>query len=336
MSELGLTKNQVITELTRSPHGELTEYIKTGRAIAEQDPEFAAHLIAWNARNGQIRDSKVALPVVTLSVPGFNGELSENSLAHLATLDPRNLLRAVRFAKQLKIPAHGRALRRVVEKYLRAREAKRGWWDATTLQHRATMKELYALNSVKPGGEYENTVLFGRTLDKTKAPLPRGSVFEAVARLRTMSPVEAAGTIITRKIPFLVAVGALGARMKETDLVLALINQMSPTELVNNTKMLERLGIKTVPALRGAYEEALRKAASAKTSTFKATRAAEAVEDEALKEKLKGLQEKQISALGGVEGNWLVLGDKSQSMTHAIDAAKTLANQMSLVKNEFR
>jgi len=325
MAERGLTKNQVVTELTKSPHGALAEYITIGRKITQEEPEFIAHLIAWNEKFGQIRDSKVALPIITLSVAGFNGELADNSLAHLALLDPRNLIRAIRFGKEIHTPNHGRAIRRMAEKYLRAREAKRGWWDRTSLQHRGSMKELYALNSIKPGGQYENVVLFGRTLEGAKMPLPKGSVFEAVARLKSMASDEAAGTILTKKIPFLVAVGALGKRISEPDMVLALINRMTAAEIVTNTKMLERLGVKTNPALRSAYEEGLKRVAESKDLSFKATRAAEAIDDEGLKAKLQAAQDKQIQRLGGIEGNWLVLGDKSSSMQEAIEGSKVLA-----------
>jgi hypothetical protein len=41
-----------------------------------------------------------------------------------------------------------------------------------------------------------------------------------------------------------------------------------------------------------------------------------------LKEKLQGLQDKKIKALGGPEGNWLVLADKSGSMSRAIEASR--------------
>ena len=40
------------------------------------------------------------------------------------------------------------------------------------------------------------------------------------------------------------------------------VERMTPTELVTNTKMLEKLGIKTNPALRGAYEKALERTAA--------------------------------------------------------------------------
>jgi hypothetical protein len=143
-----------------------------------------------------------------------------------------------------------------------------------------------------------------------------------------MSPTEAAGSIMKYRIPFLIAMGALGAKAKEPDLVQALIGAMSASELVTNTKMLEKLGMKTNPALRGAFDAALAKAATSKKNTLKTTQAVEAVEDAGLKEKLRGLQAKQIAAVGGPEGDWVILADKSGSMHHAIEIACHVAGAL--------
>jgi hypothetical protein len=240
MAERGLTKNEIVSSLTKSPHGKLEEYQAVGARAAVEEPEFFGHLIAFNRIKGQIRDSKVALPVIALSVPGVHEDFRQNALAHLALLVPRELLRAIRFAIQIRTPGNGVALRRVVEQYLRAKEANWAVWERTAVQHRAALRGLYSIWHVKPG-TMADAVLF-------KGQRPKGSVFEAIANLKNMTASEAAGTIMERKIPFLIAMGALGPKAKEPDLVLALIERMSAAELVNNTKMLEKLGIKTVPA----------------------------------------------------------------------------------------
>lgn len=316
-AEHGLTKNQIIKELTRSPHGKLAEYVPIGGPAQQEEPEFFAHLIAWNDLRGQIRDAKVALPVIALSRGKTHEDFSENALAHMATLDPRNFLRSLRFARELKTPNYGKAIRQTVERYLRAREKRLPWWIKTAVQHRKSLKELYALYHVKPF-PFADQVLF-------KGYRPKNSVFEAIAQLRGMAPVEAAGTILECKIPFLIALGALGPRAKEPDLVLALIDRMSPTELVTNMKMLERLGVKSNPALRSALEEALKKAAKSDKNIMKTTVAADAVEDEGMRAKLQNLQEKQIQKTQGIDGNWLILGDKSGSMQECIDVSRHIA-----------
>lgn len=315
--EQGLTKNQILSELSRSPHGKLTEYVDIGVKAVKQEPEFMAHLIAWDHVKGQVRDAKVALPVVSLKDPSFPTELAENSLAHLAKLGPRELLRAYRFALELKLPGHMRQIRKLVECYLKEQEHEPvSKWNRLAVQHRHTLKELYALTHTKPG-EHANLILF-------KGEKPKGSIFETVSQLGNMSPKEAAGSIMEWRIPFLIALGALGKKAKEPELVLALINRMSATELITNTKMLEGLGMQTNPMLKGAYQEALKKAQTSTKNVLKTTRAAENIDNEELKANLRGVQEKQLASMA-IEGNWLVLGDKSGSMAQAIEVAREVS-----------
>jgi hypothetical protein len=311
--ETGLTRNQIISVLTKSPHGDLAEYVPVGVRAAKEDPDFYAHLIAWNERKGAIRDAKVALPVLALTAPGTfaDEELRDNALAHIVKLDPRNLVRSVRFSKGQPIKER-RRLSRVVEMYLREREDSRSKFDRVAMQHKASLKELYALLHIKPGNHAQKVLFAGEKI----------GVFGDIAKLKDMNPAEAAGTIIGKRIPFLVAMGALGAKAKEPDVVQALITAMSPAEVVTNAKMLERLGVKTNPALRASFEAALKRAAeSGRTgATLKATQAAQAVGG-AVGEKLRGLQEKQIDKIQ-VDGDWLVLADKSGSMGHSIETAR--------------
>lgn len=324
-TEAGLTRNQIIQELTRSAHGKLSEYVPVGLAAA-RDAEFYAHLIAWNEKTGQLRDSKVALPVLSLASKEYPADLVQNSLAHIAMLDPRMLERAIRFAKAIEIPGRMGQIWRVVEAYLRAREKNWAWWERAALQHRETMKTLYSLGHVKPNAMAQ-MILFDRNY-------PHGTVFYELSKLGERTPLEIAGKIMKHRIPFLVAHGALGSKMKEVDVVLALLGAMSPTEVVTNTAFLERLGIKTNPALRAGYEAALVKVADSKKATFKTTAAADAQTDEKLEVKLRAVQEKQLRALA-IEGNWLILGDCSSSMDSAIESAKLIAATLAkLVKGQ--
>lgn len=320
ITEKGLNKNQIIQELTRSPHGKLEEYVPNGARAQRDESEFFAHLISWNAARGQIRDAKLALPVIALSQGKTHDEFAENALAHLCSLDPRNLLRAFHFSLDLKTPSYRRAITRAIERYLRAREANKSWWTKTAVQHRHTLKDLYCLCHVKPSN-YADAILF-------LGAKPKGSIFEAIAQLKNMSPREAAGTILEMKIPFLIATAALGKKASDPDLVLALIAMMSPTELVTNAKRLEKLGIKTNPALRSAFEEGLRRVTSSGKNMLKTTVAAEAVEDESTRAKLRGVQEKQLQKAAGIEGNWLVLGDKSASMQLCIETSRHVASTL--------
>lgn len=320
--ESGLTKQRILAELSRSAHGELKEYLPIGKQAAKAESEFFAHLIAWDRAKGQVRDAKVALPIVALSVAGVPEEFIENALAHLTMLNPRELLKAYRFALEVKLPGRMRAMRRLIGSYLEEKQKNWPRFERTALQHRKVLKELYALTDADCGDK-ARALLFGvdRKTGK-RLSYPEGSLFQIVAQLKDMSPIEAAGTIIERKIPFLIARGALGAKAKEPELVLALLKAMTPNEVINNTKAFQELGVKTDPALRGAFEAALERASKSTSNVLKATTAVDAVEDEELKEKLRGVQERQIEKFGGVDGRWLVLADKSGSMSQAIEVSR--------------
>ena len=325
MPEVGLTKNQILSELSRSAHGKLAEYIPVGQKAAKTEAEFFAHLIAWDAQKGQIRDAKVALPIIALSA-ATEPEFIENAFAHVAALGPRELLKAIRYAKA--VPGIRASVRKklyaLVEQYLRSKEKSWDTWQRIAAQHHKVLKELYALSHTKPGSDKIRAVLFGEDEKGNKVPLPKGSIFEAIANLKNMTSGEAAGTIMEWKIPFIVAQGALGDKIKDGAIVQALIERMSATELVTNTAMLEKLGMKDNPILRGAFDKALEKAQSSTKNVLKTTRAAENIKNETVKAQLQGLQDKQLKNMG-VEGNWLVLGDRSSSMSHAIEASREIA-----------
>lgn len=325
MNERGLTKNEVIRELARSPHGKYEEYIPMGVRAANEEPEFFAHLISWNRQKGSIRDAKVALPLVSLMAKRFTEpEFVENSLAHLATLGPRELLKAYRFMDTNRVLGHMTAVRKLVRGYLLRKERNWAKWEREMLVHRSTLRELYAIVRKHPFDDRTRACLWRKDREGRRMPYPFGGLFELVANLQHMGPVEAAGAILSNHLPFIAVEGALGKNRDNPDLVLALIGRMTATELVTHTKALERMGIKTNPVLRGAFAEALRKAQSDTKNVLKTTAAVEEIEDEGLKVQMQDLQEKRIAKLAA-EGDWLVLADKSQSMANAIEASRHIS-----------
>ena len=339
MEKTAVTKNQIVNELIRIGHGDLSIYLDTGLKAVETEPELFAHLIAWNYKNGKVRDSKAAFPVIALRGEK-DDELYENAIAHLCMLSPRELLKAVEFHKKMAckgiittpdtgvrktkgigLTAKGGAgtmLKQAITRYIRAQEANRSRWNKTALLHRKSLKALYALYHVKPA-KFAQRILF-------EDDRPPNSVFEAVYNLKNMSPEEAAGTILNYKIPFQIAKDKVPGLEKKPEITLALMEQMTGAELINNTNMLKRLGVFTNPTLKMAYDKAAERAMQdTKVSTLKASKAIESVSDPEAKKKLKKIQDDQLIKLGGIDGDWLVLGDKSGSMTSAIGVARQVS-----------
>jgi hypothetical protein len=308
-----ITQNQIVNQILHIGHGNLDIYSDVGLKA------LFAHLIAYNQIKGEIRDSKVALPVLALRGEQ-DMEFYENAAAHLCLLDARNFVRALRYHKSLPSPQSGggKWLKDAIELYIRNRERKTTWWDRTALQHRDSLKTIYAMNHLKPSAR-ANRILF-------KREYPEKSVFKRLIELKTMAPQEAAGTILNYKIPFLIAVGALGGIKDKTDIILALIEGMSKAELINNTTALKRWGVMDNPALKTAYDKGLASEKKGKVSTLKAGQAAKAVGDKKLAKKLEKVQEEQIDKKGGIEGDWLILGDRSGSMDQSIEVAQQVSS----------
>ena len=326
--------NELVNSLSQSAHGDYDKYKDITYKAAENDPDFLAHFIAWSIAKSEIRDSKVAIPILSLRKIR-NNALAENSIAALMTLSPRDLVKAYRFNKKLsagkEIIVEGKRayLQEAIQEYLTIQEENRGWWDKTAIQHRASLKELYAVSHTRPS-VFAQDILFDKKY-------PRGSVFAKIAKLNSVSPSEAAGIIINHNIPFQIAMGALGVKKeafeKNPEFVLALMGGMSGQQLVNNTNFLKSLGVFNSPVLNSEYNKALERAKKDKrTSTLKAGKAIENISknendvDQKIAAKLSQLQEVKIEKTGGIEGDWLVMGDISGSMETAIGMSVQLSS----------
>lgn len=336
MYETGITREAILNELSRSAHGKLGEYFPIINPATKVDPEFVAHLIAWDFINGQVKDSKLAIPVLTLQEHEFPDELVENSLAHLMLQPPREILKALKFACELGVMArrqHG--LDKAIRSYLQNKESEPGKWSRLAIRHRRSLKSLYALTRC-PMPQWGSVALFGWYKDsngnKVYAPYPAGSVFADIANLHQMEPTAVAATIQKWHLSPLIVSGAMtGAKSKQEDsaVVQATMNQMSDTEVVTRAASLERKGLSRDLSLKETFRKKISKATKSSKATLKTSVAAEQIEDESLKTMLKELQERQIQAqkdVGrGIDGNWLVIADKSQSQEAAIEISKHVA-----------
>lgn len=328
-NEAGLQRSQILNEISRSAHGKLAEYDNIiGKACAS-DPEFLAHLIAWDFVNGQVKDSKIALPVLTLAHQEFPDELTENSLAHLAMQPPRELVKALKFSIETgSVARRQRKLEAVIRLYLAHKEAEPGKWNRLAARHRRSLKTLYSLAHAK-APIWVSAALFGfyKNADGEKIPASYalGSIFADIAGLSKMDPKSVAATIQKWHLSPLVVSGAMaGAKAAQQDsgVVQATMEQMSDTEVVTRAKSLEKRGLSRDAALKETFRTKVAKATKSHKATLKTSVAAEEVEDESLKTMLRELQERQIQtqkdAGRGIDGNWLVIADRSQSQEVAI------------------
>ena len=115
--------------------------------------------------------------------------------------------------------------------------------------------------------------------------------------------------------------------------LLALIERMSPQELINNLGSLKRRGALDNVDLKALIETKLEEAKTAtRVSAFKAEEAAKAVGLPAdVTQKLEAITDTQIKAKGRITRPTALLVDKSASMEQAIELGKRIGSMVSAV-----
>jgi hypothetical protein len=318
---------RLLNTLFTTPHRKLEEIHPVHQDLVKQDPLFYAHLGAWYRENGDVRDH-AEMFALTLCLSSFEGH-REAGLAMVRDLPPYEVGRVVDFIKGRVEKKNGketrwglfknvpRSLKTEVEHYLREREKNPIQFDGAALHARKTLKRLYAALHVKPGPRAQ-AILF----DENPPEDSRLAVLKKIAK--STEPSEQAKLIVEHRIPYRIA-SSVVAQMTPSVLV-ALIETMTPQELINNVSSLKKRGAMDHPDVKKLIEEKLENAKGAKrVSAFKAKEAIKAAgADPALAEKLHAVTENQVRAKGTIKRPTALLVDKSGSMEQAIAVAQQL------------
>lgn len=305
----------ILNSLLTTPHRQLGDVALLHRSMVERDPLFYGHLAVWYQQRGDVRDHKEVFVgnLLTSTVPGHRGA----GFVMLQQLPPYQVARVVDFVKQQRgtLP---RSARTAVTRYLREREENPVFFDRAAVRARKSMKHLYASLHIKPG-QRADAVLF-------KDEPPADSLAFALKRLaRAQNAAMQAELIVEHNIPFTVAVGAL---RKLTPVVLAaLINQMSPQEVINNLGALRKRGALEHADVKALVDEKLTQAAEAteRVSAFKAMKAAEVAGVGAeVAARLEQVASAQVRQRGRITKTTALLVDKSGSMTVALEVGKQI------------
>lgn len=292
---------------------ELSDLVKIHADALELDVHFYGHLAAWFHKNGRVRSFREVFCAGLFASP--LPEHREAGWVILQSLAPHQVANVVKAAKQHfhKAP---RTLRSAVVDFLRQREANPFVFDRAAARQGKALKELYAALHIAPG-QRAQSVLFARKP-------PEGSLAAKVKALaNSTSPAEQALMILDLKLPFPVAVGAV--RQLTPAVLAALVEVMTPAEVMNHLKMLEALGALEHKELRQRVEEKLKEAATdTRVSDLKGLKAAKIVKDDNIRQQVEAVVQQRASAQGNIVRSTAILVDKSSSLTVAIDAAMQL------------
>jgi len=217
-----------------------------------------------------------------------------------------------------------RSVKTEVARYLAEREADADWFDSTVLVARKSLKRLYAVLHLQPN-ERAQKILFD------KDPPADSRLFALRTLAQASEPIEQARAIIEHRIPYRVAATVI--KQMTPTVLLALIERMSPQELINNLGALKRRGALDNPELKSLIEAKLTDAKSAdRVSAFKADEAAKAAGVSAdVQQRLAAVADAQVKAKGRISRPTALLVDKSASMEQAIELGKRIGAMVSTV-----
>lgn len=315
---------ELLNSLLSTPHRQLDQAAKVHQEMREMDPVFYGHCGVWYFRNGDVRDHKELFVAHLLT-----GEMVEHRDAGymlLQELPPYQVERAVAFMKASlnRVP---RSARTAVARYLRRREADDAFFDGAAVRARKALKSLYAGLHIRPS-ERADAILF-------KDAPPVGSLpFVLKALARVDEPAEQARLILESRVPFAIAVGAV--KTLTPSVLVALIETMSPQELINHMKALKERGALDHAEVRELVERKLDRARTDnRVSAYKARVAAEASGvDGDLTARLEKVTDDQVKRRGRIVRPTALLVDKSSSMTCAIELGVRLAALVSGIADE--
>lgn len=315
---------EMLNSLLTTPHRELEKVAEVHKDMIELDPIFYGHLAVWYLANGEVRDHQEVFVGNLLGSPLT--EHRDAGFVMLQTLPPYQVARVIRFMKRNlnKVP---RSTKTAVTKYLRTREQNPRFFDRAALRAKKALKSLYAGLHIRPDARAD-AVLF-------KNSPPEGSLAAAVKLLAAnTSPTEQARVIVANKIPYTIAVGAL--RKLTPTVLVALIDGMSPSEVINNLKGLKARGAFNCPEVKAFIDGKLEAAKKdPRVSAYKAKVAVKAAGvDKETAEKLAQVTEVQIKAKGRIKRPTALLVDKSSSMQCAIEVGKQLGAMVSGIADE--
>ena len=360
----------ILNTLLTTPHRDLAKVWPVHRNMVERDPLFYVRLAAWYAEHGDVRDHKEMF-VVTLALSAFDGH-RDVGLALLRSLPPYELVRVVDFihgrkssrkvrvaekqvrqSKARKLLASvlkkkapevhkmdaqfvtrvddfglfknvPRSIKTEVTRYLKEREADHDWFDSSVLVARKSLKRLYAVLHIRPD-ERAQKILFEQD------PPADSRLFALRELAKADNPVEQARAILEHRLPYRVA--ATVVRQMTPTVLLALIDRMSPQELINNLGSLKRRGALDNADLKALIEAKLQTAKTAeRVSAFKAEEAAKKAGVSAdVVQQLEAIADTQVKAKGRIARPTALLIDKSSSMQQAIELGKRISAMISTV-----
>lgn len=343
---------EMLNSFMSCPHRDTERIAEIHKNLQEQDPLFYSHLASWYEKNGEIRDHKEVFASMLIVDPYFeNREVGLGLWQKHPAFMKRRILgfikgkkvkvsqktdQKVRNKKGKQVSKRVASIKTVgifkniptafkneATKYLRWLESDNDRFDRAVSRSFDDIKTLYASLRIKPA-ERANQILF-------KKDYPEDSRFMVYAQIsEAKSPDEAAKLIVQHKIPYTTAVGLV--KQITPSILVALINSMSPQEVINSVSSLKDHGAFDNPQIKKLIQDKLEKAKKSKSvSALKSKTAKKAgnIDDAEISKALDEVADEQIKKSGAIKMPTAILVDRSGSMQRALEVGKRAASMVS-------
>ena len=309
-------RHALIDAFMVASHGDLKALSAVHDRAIQEDPLLYGPLARWYQQHGAIRDHHELFVAHCLASPF--PEHREHGLVLLQTLRPYQVARVVRFLKET-LRHKTRIARSAVRTYLQRREADVEWFDECCIRDSKSMKYLYATLRIKPSPRAEQILFQGKP--------PAESRVAASKKLPSLQkrPDQQAELIRQHHIHFTTARGAV---TNYTPAILeALVEVMTPAQLITNLSFLEKRGALMHPAIRRTVLAKLERGVTeSRVSEFKALVAMQKISvDRTLADRMLAMVGQRLRGRGTIQRNTAVLVDKSGSMEECIAIGRLLA-----------
>lgn len=343
---------KMLNSFMSCPHRDTDKVKEIHEDLRDKDPLFYAHLACWYRKNqAGLRDHNEVFSAMLITDPYL--ENRETGLALFREHAPFMKSRILGFIKGKKVKIRTKtgkkkrvknksvdevkidqkrvgigktvptSLKTEVKAFLRYLEADPNRFDSVALRNFKDLKYLYAAKDlrIKPSPRAQQ-ILFEKKY-------PKDSKLAVFKEIMNATPQKAAKLIVEHKIPYTIAVGLIG-KMTPSILV-ALINNMSSQEVINNISSLQDRGAFDNPKVKTLIEEKLEKAKkSKKVSTLKSKKARSTgrVKDEGIQKHLDEVTDNQVKKTA-IKVPTAIFVDRSGSMQRAIEVGKQVATLVS-------
>lgn len=228
----------------------------------------------------------------------------------------------------VKHKGHGKSMNRVlrgaIKNFLTYREETEGMIEGAIIRMRSALRFLYAKAHLVPGGNNDHWI--NRCLFHNEAP--EGSRIEAMKNLiASNDPTEQAEIIMDAKLPYPVVRSLV--KTVTPSVLIALIDAMSPQELLANLAVIKREGAFDNPEIKELIQTRIKevqKVSRNRVDAFKGDIAAAAVADldDETKKLVQDVTDAQLKKHGKIGVPTVLIIDKSSSMGHVIEVGKQL------------